>query len=268
MFTVIPPIASMKDAYSVAGYNVVVTGGNRGIGRGIVQAFAESGANVAILCRNEESGKKVAEELAPLGGRYAAFRCDISDLEEVKAAVAKVYEFFDHVDVLVNNAGVATTTPFLSEKGLDEWHRVINTDLHGVANVIHEVAPKMVDAKKGGSIINITSVGALRVSGSKSHHNAPYNASKAAVDVFTRYLAIVLGDEGIRVNSIEPGPIHSDLDADLPDSFKKTIETDLPAHRFGEPIEIGAFCVYLSSPAGNHVRGVNYAFDGGLLCIN
>jgi NAD(P)-dependent dehydrogenase (short-subunit alcohol dehydrogenase family) len=258
----------MKEAYIVKGKNVVVTGGNRGIGRGITQAFAESGANVAILCRNLESGKKAAEEIGKFGGRYTAIQCDVADIDSVKAAAAEVFRFFDNVDVLVNNAGVATKTPFLSGEGLKEWHRVINTDLHGPANVIYEIAPKMVEAGKGGTIINITSVGGQRVSGSKNHHNAPYNAAKAGLDIFSRYLAVVLGDYGIRVNSIAPGPIHSDLDKDLPPSFLETIEKELPAHRFGEPIEVGALCVYMASPAGAMVTGVNWAFDGGLLCVN
>lgn len=262
------PIADMKNAYGVSGKNVVVTGGNRGIGRGIVQAFAESGANVAILCRNLDSGRLAVSEIEKLGGRYTAIGCDVADIDSVTAAVAEVFKFFDNVDVLVNNAGVATKEPFLSEAGLKEWHRVINTDLHGPANVIHAIAPRMVEAGKGGAIINITSVGGQRVSGSKDHHNAPYNASKAGLDIFSRYLAVVLGDHGIRVNSIAPGPIHSDLDKDLPPSFIEVIENQLPSHRFGEPIEIGALCVYMASPAGAMVTGVNWALDGGLLCVN
>lgn len=261
-------MADMKNAYNVSGQNVVVTGGNRGIGRGIVQAFAECGANVVILCRNIESGKKAVSEIEKLGGRHAVFQCDVSDVDSVKAAATEIFKFFETVDVLVNNAGVATKEPFLSDEGLKEWYRVINTDLHGPANVVHEIAPKMVEAGKGGTIINITSVGGQRVSGSKDHHNAPYNASKAGVDIFSRYLAVVLGDSGIRVNSIAPGPIHSDLDKDLPPSFLETIENELPSHRFGEPIEIGGLCVYMASPAGSQVTGVNWALDGGLLCIH
>ncbi|MDR2610066.1 MAG: SDR family oxidoreductase [Clostridiales Family XIII bacterium] len=263
------PIANMTGAYDVAGKNVVVTGGNRGIGLGISTAFAQSGANVVVLCRNYESGKAVIDGFAQYGKRYDCYQCDISDLESVKAAAKKVFEFYDHVDVLVNNAGIATTTDFLdAEKGLSEWHRIINTNLHGVANVVSEIAPGMKAAGKGGTIINISSVGALRVSGSKEHHNSPYNASKAGVDIFSRYLALTLGDYGIRVNSIQPGPIHSDLDKDLPPSFIKQIEEDLPSHRFGEPIEVGAFCVYLSSPAGAMITGANIPFDGGLLTVN
>ena len=259
------PISEMKNAYDVAGKNVVVTGGNRGIGRGITQAFAECGANVVILCRNLDSGKEAVKEIEKFGGRYAAFRCDISNYDEVKAAAAEVFKFFDNVDVLVNDAGVATTTPFLDEKGLSEWHRVINTNLHGTANVIYEIAPKMRDAGKGGTIVNITSIGGQRVSGAKTHPNSPYNASKAGLDIFTKYLAVVLGDYGIRVNAIAPGPIHSDLDKDLPPESFARVETTMPMHRFGEPIEIGALCVYMASPASGMVTGVVWAVDGGSL---
>ncbi|MBN2040327.1 MAG: SDR family oxidoreductase [Spirochaetes bacterium] len=261
------PIPNMTNAFDVSGKNVVITGGNRGIGKGISAAFAQSGANVVILCRNQESGLKVVEELNESGGKHACFKCDIADMSSVQAAVKEVFNFFDHVDVLVNNAGVATTTPFLSKDGLNEWHRVINTDLHGVANVIYEIAPSMRDKGLGGSIINISSVGGQRVSGSKHHHNAPYNAAKAGLDIFSKYLAVVLGDNGIRVNVIAPGPTHSDLDKDLPPSAIETIEKDLPAHRFGEPIEIGAFCVFLASNAGCQITGCVLPHDGGLLCV-
>ena len=263
------PIENMTGAFDVKGKNVVVTGGNRGIGLGISTAFAQSGANVVILCRNYESGKAAVDSFAQYGGRYECFKCDISDFENVKEAAEKVYAFYDHVDVLVNNAGIATTTDFLTpDKGLSEWHRIIDTNLHGVANVINQIAPKMRDAGLGGEIINISSVGGLRVSGSKDHHNSPYNASKAGVDIFSRYLAVTLGDYGIRVNSIQPGPFHSDLDKDLPPSFIKSIEEELPVHRFGEPIEIGALCVFLSSNAGAMITGVNLPCDGGLLTVH
>ena len=262
-----PPIESMSGAFDVKGKNVVVTGGNRGIGLGISTAFAQCGANVAILCRNEESGKKAAAGFAEYKGRYTCIPVDISDNASVTAAAKKVFEFYDHVDVLVNNAGVATTTNFFAKNGLDEWHRVINTNLHGVANVVHAIVPSMRDSGRGGTVINITSVGGQRVSNSRTHDNSPYNASKAAVDIFTRYLAITLGDYGIRCNAIAPGPTHSDLDKDLPPDVLKMFDEDLPAHRFGEPIEIGALCVFLSSPAGVQITGTVMAHDGGLMTI-
>jgi NAD(P)-dependent dehydrogenase (short-subunit alcohol dehydrogenase family) len=261
-----PPITSMKEAFSVKGMNVIVTGGNRGIGLGICTAFAQSGANLVILCRNIERGLQVAEDFHQYGGRYNCFKCDISDKESVDSAVEQVFSFFDHVDVLVNNAGIATNVEFLKDSKMGEWHRVIDTNLHGVANMIYAVAPRMREAGLGGRIINISSIGGQFIGDALSHPNSPYHASKAAVDQFTRYMAIELGADGIRVNCIAPGPFHSDLDADLPDSAEEFIEKESPCHRFGEPIEIGAYCVFLASPAGNHITGSICVHDGGLLC--
>lgn len=264
-----PPITTMQDAFSVKGKNVVVTGGSRGIGRGIVQAFAESGANVAILDIKDDVGKRVCQELAPLGGRYACIRCDIADEASIKRAVAETYQFFDCVNVLVNNAGISTTAPrthFL-DKDLSEWRKIVDVDLIGAAALIHAFAPHMIEANLGGEIINITSIGAVSVSGCKEFHNPAYNAAKAGGDVFTRYLAIALGDYGIRVNAIRPGPHHSDLEIHLSDYMKNLIDNEMPCHRFGEPIELGAFCVYLSSPAAVHITGCNMNFDGGMLCV-
>jgi NAD(P)-dependent dehydrogenase (short-subunit alcohol dehydrogenase family) len=261
-----PPITSMTDAFSVKGKNVVVTGGNRGIGLGISTAFAQSGANVAILCRNTENGNQVAADFKQYEGHYTCIGCDIADKKSVDAATAEIYNFFDHVDILVNNAGVATNVEFLKDKDMKEWHRVIDTNLHGVANMIFAIAPKMRDAGLGGRIINISSIGAQNIGDALHHPNAPYHASKAAIDHFTRYLAVEFGGHGIRVNSIEPGPFHSDLDKDLPESAHEFIRKETPCHRFGEPIEIGAYCVFLASPAGSHITGSICVQDGGLIC--
>ena len=96
---------------------------------------------------------------------------------------------------------------------------------------------------------------------------APYNCSKAALNQLTKYLAIELGDYGIRVNAIAPGPTHSDLDKDLPPSALAAIENNMPMHRFGEPIEIGAYCVFLASPAGSQITGTVCVHDGGMLLV-
>ena len=261
-----PPITSMAEAFSVKGKNVVVTGGNRGIGLGISTAFAQSGANVIILCRNTEKGMQAADSLEQYGGNHTCIYCDIADRISVDDAAEKIYSIFDHVDVLVNNAGVATTTLFLDDKNLSEWHRVIDTNLHGVANMIFAIAPKMKEAGLGGRIINISSIGAQLIGDVFSHPNAPYHTAKAALDHFTRYMAVELGRDGIRVNSIEPGPFHSDLDKDLPEEAHEFVRKETPCHRFGEPIEIGAYCVFLSSPAGSHITGSICVHDGGLIC--
>ena len=262
-----PAIENMNGAFDVRGQNVVVTGGNRGIGLGITRAYAQSGANVVILCRDTERGKKAVEEIKKFGGKYACFGCDVASLDSVKTATTQVFEFFDNVDILINNAGVSSTLEFLNDKDLSEWYRVIDTDLHGAAHIVYMFAPKMRESGQGGSIINISSVGGQSVSNSRHFHHPPYNVAKAGLDIFTRYLAINLGNYGIRVNSIAPGATHSDLDHDLPPAAIKHVEKELPTHRFGEPIEIGALCVFLSSPAASQITGTIIPHDGGLLCI-
>ena len=223
MFIKTTPMPDMTKAYDVSGKMSLSPGGNRGIAAALCRPLPNRVRTWLFCAATSTAVKRPFRRSKSSAAAIPAIQCDVADIDSVKAATAEVFKFFDTVDVLVNNAGVATTKPFLSEEGLSEWHRVINTDLHGPANVVHEIAPRMVDAGKGGTIINITSVGGQRVSGSKHHHNAPYNASKAGLDIFSRYLAVVLGDHGIRVNSIAPGPIHSDLDKDLPASFIETI---------------------------------------------
>lgn len=258
----LPPIENMSAVFDVRGKNVVVTGGNRGIGLGISAAFVQSGCNVAILCRNLASGNEAAEALRQYGTEVFAVQCDTSSLDSVKAAAAVVKEKFGTLDVLVNNAGVSTVVHFLDDKDLGEWNRVLNTNLHGPANCVYCLAPLMTE--KGGSIINISSIGGTCVGSAKDQPMAPYNASKAALNHLTRFLAIDLGDYGIRVNAIAPGPTHSDLDKDLPPSALAAIEEKMPMHRFGMPLEIGAMCVYLASPAACHVTGTVIEHDGGM----
>ena len=267
-FVKIPPITSMQDAFSVRGYNVVVTGGNRGLGAGISAAFAECGANVVIICRNQSSGDARARELTEkYGGRHTCIPCDLGSLEQIKAAGAKVYEFFDHVDVLINNAGIDAPSQFLDDDGLDDFIKQIDVDLVGPAALIHAIAPKMCEYGKGGSIINISSAAAVTVHSARELGGSGYCTSKAGLDQFTRHLAIILGDHGIRVNGINPGPTHSTLDEHLPEDFTSMVENELPAHRFGEAIEIGALCVFLASPAASQIRGINCRHDGGLTLI-
>jgi NAD(P)-dependent dehydrogenase (short-subunit alcohol dehydrogenase family) len=261
-------IKSMEGAFSVAGKNVVVTGGATGIGYGIAAAFAQSAANVAILDIRDDR-EAAAADMRGCGVRSEAFECDISDIASVKAAVSAVYGFFDHVDVLVNNAGVGATTEFLADRDMGEWHRVIGINLQGAANMIHTVAPRMKAAGLGGEIISISSVGGQRILNLQNGHHTPsYSVAKAGIDHFTRYLAADLGAFGIRVNAIAPGPTHSNLDAELPPAAIASVEKDLPTHRFGEPIEIGALCVFLSSPAACQITGCVYAHDGGQLCVS
>jgi len=261
------PIKNMADAFSVKGQNVVVTGGNRGIGLGISEAYVQSGANVAVLCRNRESGEAAVENLRQYGTKCFFAACDVGDAGSVKTAAEEVFRQFDNVDVLINNAGVSTVGKFLDDKDMAEWHRVMNINLNGPAYVMQAIVPHMITAGKGGCVINISSIGGQSLGGALTHPMAPYHASKAALDIFTRNMAIEFGDYGIRVNGIAPGPTHSDLDKDLPpDAFEK-ISKIMPAHRFAEAIEVGALCVFLSSPAAVQITGTVIVHDGGMLLV-
>lgn len=261
-------IENIDGAFSVKGLKVVVTGGYSGIGLGIVQAYAQAGAEVAILGRNLQRGEAAAEEVnGQFGARCFAVQCDVSDLESCKAAKQTVMEHFDHVDVLVNCAGVATAVHFLEDEDLKEWHRVIDTDLHGVANMVYVFAPGMIEHGAGGSIINISSIAGQRVSDALTHPNPPYYAAKAAVDNITRFFAIEFGSYGIRVNAIAPGPFHSQLDELMDPVMYENATKNMPMHRFGDCIEIGAHCIYLSSPAGAHITGTVQVHDGGLMQV-
>lgn len=156
---IIEPITSMKNAFSVAGQNVVITGGNRGLGRGIAQAFAECGANVAILCRNEASGNEAAEQLRLLGSRAIAVKCDVGDFDSVLRAKEVVASEFDHIDTLVNNAGIDGKHGVFDDARLEEFKRVMNVNLDGVAAMIQVFGQWMMDEGRGGEIINISSIG-------------------------------------------------------------------------------------------------------------
>lgn len=266
-FVKVDPISSMKNAFSVEGYNVVITGGNRGLGRGIAQAFAECGANVAILCRNEESGKRAAAELSELGVKAFAVKCDVGCFDDILAAKEAVAQQFDHVDVLINNAGIDGKKTVFNDERMEEFKRVMNVNLDGVAAMIQVFGQWMMDERRGGSIINISSIGGQAIGDPRAHPMPSYNASKAALDHLTRHLCIVMGDYGIRVNVIAPGPTHSDLDAGLPPSITQFIDETMPMHRFGEPIEIGALAVFLSSPAASQITGVVANHDGGTMVV-
>ena len=261
------PISSMRDAFSVSGSYVLISGGSRGIGLGIAEAFAQCGAHVAILCRDAAAGRTALDHLRQWDSRCMCLTCDVADLAAVREAVAQVLQTFGRIDVLVNNAGTAINGAFLEDRELANWHTVLGVNLDGPANLCHEEAPGMV-ARGSGCIINISSTGAQSVDNTRTHPKISYHVSKAGLDHFTRYLASELGGTGVRVNCIEPGITHTDLDRFLPPEVFRMVEERLPMRRFAQPLELGALCVYMASPAGCHMTGSVVVHDGGLLCMS
>ncbi|MCQ2406764.1 MAG: SDR family oxidoreductase, partial [Oscillospiraceae bacterium] len=235
----IQPITSIFDAFSLKGKNAVITGGNRGLGYGIAEAYAQAGANIAILCRDAQKAAEAIDGLKQYGGKYESFSCDVTSIESCRKAVADVCASFGSIDILVNNSGVSCTKSLLDmDEELSDWYRVVNTDLNGTVHMTYEVAKRMRDAGKGGVIVNVASNAAFMVN--KGQPMSPYSSAKAAVVHFTRCMAVELSQYDIRVNGIAPGFTNSELSKHIPkDNFVKIID-QTPARRFGEPIEFGA----------------------------
>ena len=252
----------MKEAFGLKGKSAVVTGGNGGIGLGIAKALAECGADIAILCRNQEKAKSALEELSVYGGRYKAFFCDIVDLKSVIAAVDAAYEEFGDIEILVNNSGVGSGGKFLDmSPDFSEWNLVIGTDLTGMAHVTYAVGKRMRGAGKGGSIINITSNAGAIVN--KGIGLSTYAVAKAGANHFTRCMAVEFGEHDIRVNAIAPGYTHAGFGANPGPELLQLVNDQQPLKRMGEAIEIGALAVFLASPASAHITGEVITIDGG-----
>ena len=258
----IPFIESMKNAFDLSGKTAIVTGGNGGIGLGIAKALAESGADIAILCRNMDKAKTALEELGAYGGKYFAYSCDVTNLQSVHDAVESVCGYFGDIDILVNNSGISHGGKFLDmDPDFSVWDSVIGTDLTGMAHVTYAVGKSMRDAGKGGSIVNITSNAGAIVN--KGVGLSIYAVAKAGANHFTRCMAVEFGEYDIRVNAIAPGFTNAGFGADPPPSLIELVEDQQPLKRMGEAIEIGALAVYLASPAAAHVTGEVITVDGG-----
>lgn len=239
----------------------VVTGGGRGIGRAIVEALAAEGTTVAIV---ERDNIDRAETLAAQIGNSAAFRADVSVADDVQRAVAAVTERFGKVDILVNNAGTLSRKPILDD-AYEDWDRVLKTNLYGCYNCARAVAPGMT-ARRFGRIINLSSIhGRVAKAGMGS-----YCTSKAAIDMFTKQLAVELAPHGVTVNAVAPGTISTEINIPL---YKSTKPEDValqqatlkrvPAGRIGEPEDIGRAVAFLASEATPYVTGAILYVDGG-----
>ncbi len=244
-----------------ADQTVIVTGGSRGIGRSIVLAFAEQGAEVVFCYRAEHAAAAEVGRLASKRGwSVSAFQTDVTDPDSVAEMVAKVTNDFGAVDVLVNNAGYFPSTPVIDMPN-DEWDRVIRTNLYSVFYCCKAVLPGMIDAGRG-AIVNLASVAGQRGSANHAH----YAAAKGGVLTFTRSLAREVIGHGVRVNAIAPGRIATDLLLDHQDEREYARwMADTPARRLGTPEEIADVVLFLASPASSYIVGETIAVNGGLL---
>jgi len=246
--------------FDLTGKVALVTGGSRGLGREMCVGFAEAGAMVAVASRKLDACAALAEEItASTGTRAAGFACNVARWEDCDRLVDEVYEAFGTVDVLVNNAGSSPLYPSLADVGEDLFDKVIGLNLKGPFRLAALVGTRMA-ASGGGSIINVSSVGAVH----PDPDSLPYCAAKAGLNTLTVGLARAFGPT-VRVNGIMPGLFLTDISKawDL-DAFADRAERLIPAQRGGEPSEIVGAALYLASPASSYTTGAIIKIDGGL----
>jgi len=215
----------------------IVTGASRGIGREIAKTLAKKGINVvANYNKSEDKAKELQNELDKENIKIDIFKADVSKRQEVKELVKYTLEKYKKIDILVNNAGIAEYKLFTDETD-EDWNRVINNNLYSAFVMSQEVIPNMIH-NKNGSIINISSVNGMV----GSSLEVIYSISKAGMDGLTKALAKELGPSNIRVNSIAPGSIDTDMNAMLSKDELKELENETPLGRIGEATDI-AKCV-------------------------
>ncbi len=240
----------------------IVTGASRGIGRGISIGLGAAGADVVVNYRdNQDEAEEAVEKVAKSGSRAIAVRADVADRGEVEVMFATVRREFGGIDILVNNAGICPFHDFLTmPEGL--WDQVQAVNLKGTFLCSQAAARIMVDQGRGGRIISISSISAL-VGGAMQTH---YTPTKAGQRSLMQSLAIVLGPHGITCNSVLPGTIATDMNADdLADPHtRKYMRERIPAGRLGQPDDLAGPVVFLASDEAAYVNGAELLVDGGL----
>ncbi|MDD5022582.1 MAG: SDR family NAD(P)-dependent oxidoreductase [Candidatus ainarchaeum sp.] len=245
--------------FSLKGKTAIITGSDRGIGKGIAIVLAKAGANIVITSRHKEKCEKTASEIEKLGVKTLAIECDVAKEEDVKQLVENTVKKFGKLDIMVNNAGVLLQKP-TEEVEQNEWNRIIDINLKGIF-LGTKYALKQMKKQKNGNIVNIASIAALKGYPQLS----VYCASKGGIVSFTKSVAIEFASQGIRINAILPGAIESDMTKTGPNP-EKTLEMykkQIPIGSIGKPEDIGYGVLYLVSEESKYVTGHSLAIDGG-----
>ncbi|MBQ6394636.1 3-oxoacyl-ACP reductase FabG [Candidatus Saccharibacteria bacterium] len=243
----------------------VITGASSGLGRDLAVAFAQQGANLAILARREE---RLMELKTKLEKEYKIkvlpIKCDVTDTASITAAAKKVKSEYDHINILLNCAGASKDKGVLDMQD-DEWDFTISTDLTSVFKMTRAFAKLMPES--GGRVINIASMYGLV--GNTEIPTIAYHSSKGGVVNFTRAAAAELATKNITVNAICPGYFETELTKAVldTDSFQQFAKTHVPMQRYGKPGELNAAAIFLASDEASYVTGAILPVDGGYTCI-
>ena len=249
---------SYKGSGKLTGRAAVITGGDSGIGRAVAIAFAREGADVLISYLDEHDDAKESARWVEEAGRKAVLvPGDIRDPAHCRAIIAKAVEAFGRLDILVNNAAFQMTRESLEDTPDDEWDRTFDTNITAMFHLCKAALPHM---KAGASIVNTTSV----TSDKAPPYLVAYSATKAAIANFTASLGQLIGDRGIRVNCVAPGPIWTPLiPSTMPPEKVESFGQDVPLKRPGQPKEVAPVYVFLASDEASYVTGARYPVTGG-----
>ena len=238
----------------------MITGGSMGLGRQMAEGLAEMGANLVLCARKKERCQQAAEDLQKLGVKTVALACDVKNPADIHQVVDATMSQFGRIDILINNAGTSWGAP-TEEMTLDQWNKVIATNLTGTF-LFSQAVGKIMISERRGKIINIASIAGLH--GSSPQFSAiGYTASKGGVIIFTKDLACKWGMHNIQVNAIAPGWFPTNMSEKVIERNKDTLLAGIPLGRFGGAQDLKGAAIFLASDASDFVTGQILAVDGG-----
>ena len=245
--------------FDLTGKVALVTGSSRGIGKAIALKLAEAGAEVIVHGRKDsESLRQTAQQICDMGAKAHVVFADTSNVDEIKNMFDKIESEIGGLDILVNNAAVLSRQPFL-ELEISEWDRLMETNARGYF-VCSQCAAKIMAEKKWGRIINISSISQYEAAPGRTH----YCASKGAIGMLTKGLALELADYNITANEILPGSIHTDFNDDVLSNkeYYDNCIKGIPLKRIGTPDDIAGAAVMLASEEASYISGAEIVIDG------
>ncbi len=246
--------------FSLAGKRALVTGGGRGIGAACARALAQAGAEVAVVSRTASQLQKVVDDISARDGRAFALPAALGTAEGIDYLTTEIYQRWDEIDILVNNAAISPIFKRSTQVADEEWRQILQVNLDSTFHLTRNIGRRMVE-RQSGAVVNMTSIGAVRA----LPRLAPYSVGKAALDQLTRVLAVEWATAGVRVNAVAPAYIETAMTEGVHENehLRQQIEDRTPMGRFGQPQDVAWAVVFLASDAASYITGHTLFVDGG-----